>query len=424
MRVLVLGAGAKDHAIAWWFSRSTLISALYMAPGNPCTSDIAINLEDVDPADKEAVYAAVKEHRIDYVFTGTEAPLFSGVIEYLQRRGIATFGVPERSLRLESDRTFARAFTSRHNIKTPRNSVFAEIESLERYLEKHNGERFMIKSNAMTPSRIMMESSEAAPLIEYAKTLFRLGPVMLEEYIEGVSATCTLLMDKNGYILLPVASEYTSTKAYQGIATGGMGAVCPLPIIEDVRQAIEDEIIKPLLYGMKVEQLSYRGVLTLSIKITPDLTPYLIDFHVRFNDPATQAMIPTIRTDIVTILRAMAQNKLNTIELETSEGYTVAVVLAADGYPDSPLLGKEIDGVSYVFRTGCSGRPDVFGGAMRIEHGRMVVAGGRCLTVVGHGMSVEEANQSAYHLIKTKRFDNLWYRDDIGLEYFRSGQLS
>ena len=420
MRVLILGSGAKDHAVAWWFSRSCYISALYIAPGNLATERFAINLPSVNPSDPAEVYEACTVYNIDFVFIGTEAPLFTGVVQYLTDRGIRTFGAPTKSLKLEGDRSFSRAFMARHNIPVPRGSFFKDRESLEKYLEKHNGETFIIKSNSVTPSRIMLTSDSAKSLLEFADTLLEKGPILLEEHLQGIPASCTLLLDNNGYLMLPLTSDYTQKAADDQTPTGGMGAICPVPIIEQLKDEIIERIIEPTLYGMKVEQLSYKGVLTLSLIITEDRVPYLVDYHVRFNDPAAQAMIPLIQTDIIEILNAMQENKVSSVDLSISEMCSVAVVLASEGYPMKPVIGKEVKGLTNMLLEPIAGYPLVFCGALQDENGKAITTGGRNITVVGFGENLERANHQAYKVIKHKNFGKLWYRDDIGNAYFIS----
>ena len=420
MRVLILGSGAKDHAVAWWFSRSCYISALYIAPGNLATERFAINLPSVNPSDPAEVYEACTVYNIDFVFIGTEAPLFTGVVQYLTDRGIRTFGAPTKSLKLEGDRSFSRAFMARHNIPVPRGSFFKDRESLEKYLEKHNGETFIIKSNSVTPSRIMLTSDSAQSLLEFADTLLEKGPILLEEHLQGIPASCTLLLDNNGYLMLPLTSDYTQKAADDQTPTGGMGAICPVPIIEQLKDEIIERIIEPTLYGMKVEQLSYKGVLTLSLIITEDRVPYLVDYHVRFNDPAAQAMIPLIQTDIIEILNAMQENKVSSVDLSISEMCSVAVVLASEGYPMKPVIGKEVKGLTNMLLEPIAGYPLVFCGALQGESGKAITTGGRNITVVGFGENLERANHQAYKVIKHKNFGKLWYRDDIGNAYFIS----
>ncbi len=419
MRVLLLGSGAKDHAMVWWFSKSRYISGLYAAPGNLATSRIATNLPDTDPSDPEAVYRACLDHSIDFVFIGTEQPLFTGVASYLGERNIPVFGAPEKSLKLEGDRSFSRAFMARHNIPVPKGIFFDSEEPLERYLDRHEGTTFIIKSNLMTPSRIMLTSSNKDSLMAFARDLFRRGPVLLEQYIRGIPASCSLLIDDNGYLILPLTSDCTKKSKNDMTPTGGMGSVCPVPVLEDMMDIIRERIIDPTLYGLKVEKLAYKGVLTLSLMLDEATRePYLVDYHVRFSDPSAQAMIPLIDTDIIEILWAMAENRVDEIRLERSDLCSVAVVLASEGYPMDIRTGIEIKGITNVFLEHVGDSPIVFCGALRNEGGRAVTTGGRNITVVGLGKNLQIANQAAYSLIKGKAFEHLWYRDDIGNDYF------
>ncbi|MBO5770514.1 MAG: phosphoribosylamine--glycine ligase [Spirochaetales bacterium] len=420
MRVLVLGSGAKDHAIAWWFSKSSYISALFVAPGNMSTEDFATNLPHINPANPQEVYATCVENKIDFVFIGTEAPLFTGVVEYISHKGITVFGAPSKSIKLEGDRAFSRSFTQRHNIPVPKNALFAESSSLEKYLKLHEGEQFIIKSNSVAPSRVMLNSADTDALLEYAKLLFTKGPVLLEECVHGIPATCTLLVDNHGYLMLPITSDYTSVSKTNTTPTGGMGAVCPVPLIEEVIEKIIEKIVEPTLYGMKVEQLAYRGVLTLSLILKEGMEPVLVDYHVRFNDPATQAMVPIIKTDLIEILNAMTRNEVNTIKLETTDDCTVAVVLASPGYPLKPIMDIKINGITNVFLMNVEDKPLVFCGAIGLKDGIPVTTGGRNLTIVGRGKNIEDANKKAYALIQNKRFSDLWYREDIGNSFFKT----
>ncbi len=419
VRILVLGSGAKDHAVAWWLSRSAYISELYMAPGNPGTADIAINLPDIDNSDCEAVYRAVREHNIDLVFIGTEAPLLAGVREYLAERDVKCYGATREAQRLEDDKAYARAFNERHGIPTPKSALFSDIESLEKHLEAmEEGKRYTIKSNSMSPSRVVLSSSDASAILSYARILFSRGPVLLEDYVPGIHVTATLFMDRNGHLLLPLASEYTNVSHFEGTPTGGMGAIAPIPIKENIRKSIEDHIILPTLKGMKEEGITYKGILTLSI-ILNESGPILVDYHVRLNDPATQAMLPIIRTDALEILMAMDRDSLSSVKLETSSQCTVAVVMASPGYPMQPERGREIRGLDYAFMMNANTKPLVFMGAVKkTSDGRFFTDGGRNITVVGTGESLQDANERAYALIGRRRLEPLWYRDDIGNKFF------
>ncbi len=416
MRVLVLGSGAKDHAMAWWFAKSNYLSELFIAPGNVATRQFATNLDSIDPSDPVEVYEACKEHAVDFVFIGTEAPLFTGVIDYLNERGIATFGAPKAALKLEADRNFARAFTDRHNIPTPRRNLFEDIGSLGRFLSRHEGEHFVLKSNSMAPSRIMMDSNDSAALLDFASKLFMRGPVLLEEHVRGLHLTATVLVDNSGYLALPLTSDYMTSREDDGLPTGGMGSVCPIAVSDGLMDTIRESIIEPTIYGLKVERLSYKGVLTIPIIVDQSGRPIVVDYHIRFNDPATQAMVPLIGNDIVELLAAMKEDRLADEELILNDGATVAVVIASEGYPMAPVKGREVGPVNpmLLYNT-LSDLPHVFTGAVKgTGPDDMTTSGGRCFTVVGHGPTIAAANENAYRYVPLFRFQGAWYRQDIG----------
>jgi phosphoribosylamine--glycine ligase len=420
MRVLVLGSGAKDHAMTWLFSQSKFIDGLYVAQGNIGTSAIAENLSDVDPSSPESVYAACKKHGINFVFVGTEAPLFTGVIDYLNNRGIDTFGAPGNALKLEGDRYFARTFTARHNIPTPPYKIFSDEESLSNYLQRHEGESFVLKRNAMAPSRIMIDSNDYTTLMTFGKEILQKDNLLVENHLDGLAITITVFTDNNGYLMLPLCSDYTkSEEGGAGAATGGMGSICPVPLPKYVQQQIIDLIIEPTLYGMQVEQFAYKGVLTLSVILT-DNGPVLVDYHVRFNDPATQAIVPLIKSDIIAILHAMKEDRVKEFELEVSTKSAVAVVVASQGYPDKPVIGNEVKPLPNIIRNNLlKTKPMVFYGAVMEKEGRAVTTGGRNVTIVGIGQNIIQANKQAYEYIDTVQFEGAWYRNDIGNKFFQ-----
>ncbi|HLW21744.1 MAG TPA: phosphoribosylamine--glycine ligase [Sphaerochaetaceae bacterium] len=419
MRVLVLGSGAKDHAMTWLFSQSKLVDGLYVAQGNIGTAAIAENLPTVDPSSPESVYAACREHNIQFVFVGTEAPLFTGVIDYLNNRGIDTFGAPGNALKLEGDRYFARTFTARHNIPTPPYKLFSDEESLSSFLYRHAGESFVLKRNAMAPSRIMVDSNDYETLMEFGRGILKTDNLLVENHLDGLAVTITVFTDNNGYLMLPLCSDYTrSEEGGSGAATGGMGSICPVPLPKDVRQQIIDLIIEPTLYGMQVEQFAYRGVLTFSVILTAS-GPVLVDYHVRFNDPATQAIVPLIKSDIIEILNAMRENRLNEFELCLSTKSAVSVVVASQGYPDNPKLGEEVKPLPNLIRHNLlKSMPMVFYGAVMEKGGKAVTTGGRNVTVVGIGQNIIQANKQAYQYIDSVEFNGAWYRKDIGNKFF------
>ncbi len=418
MRVLVLGSGAKDHAIAWWFSQSRLISALYVAPGNAGTESIAKNIE-IDPSDPEAVYRVCQEHTINYVFVGTEAPLFTGVIDYLNERGIDTFGAPKRALPLEGDRDFARKFTERHKIPTPHHVLFDKIEDLSTHLKQHEGERFVVKSNQIAPSRVMVDSSDYTTLMDFSATLLENGPIILEQHLAGLPMTITLFVDTNSYMLLPICSDYMRVES-GGTPTGGMGSICPVPLQDSVRDSLIKKIVQPTLEGLKKEKMAYKGVLTISTILTKE-GPMLVDYHVRFNDPAAQAFIPLICTDLVEILTAMQQDTLGDLKLCCSSNSSVALVVASEGYPQQPVTGKVLAPIpAALLHNTFEGAPKYFFGGVQKQDGNLVTTGGRNVTVVGIDYNIINANKRAYQGVEHVSFENSWYRQDIGNKFFEN----
>lgn len=421
MKVLVLGSGAKDHAVTWWFSQSRLIDGLFVAPGNVGTEQIAKNLPTVNPSSPEEVYRTCLDNDINFVFVGTEAPLFTGVIDYLNERGILTFGAPGRALKLEGDRCFARSFTDRHNIPTPVHHLFSDEDSLAAFLRRHPEERFILKTNALAPSRVMVDSSDFDILMNFARNLMPRDSILLEEHLSGIPVTITVLVDNKGYMALPSCSDYMKAEeGEEGLPTGGMGSISPVPLTPQYRQQIVDSIIEPTLYGLKVERMAYKGVLTFSLIMTKE-GPVLVDYHVRFNDPAAQAIIPLIKSDIIEILEAMNNDTLGDFRLDISNQSAVAVVIASKGYPEKPQVGKEVQPIQSALKDNIFlMTPLLFFGAVSHIDDRIITSGGRCMTVVGMGANILEANQKAYEAVEQIHFDGAWYRKDIGNKFFEN----
>ncbi len=419
MKILLLGAGAKDHALAYFLSQSKRITGLFVAPGNFGTKSIAINLNDVDIEDKESVYNACKKYKIDGVVIGTESPLQKGVIDYLNEKNIKTLGTLEKAVKLDGDREFSRAFCQKYSINIPESKIFKNNKELEKYLDLHKNEHFVIKKKNMSPSRIMIDSKDKEKLLEFAKPLFKDGPIILEKHLKGISATLSVFIDGKNYLKLPLASEYNKThEDGKGSATGGMGSICPFPVKKEINKIIDEKIVKPTLYGLKKENLMYKGVITFSMVITKK-EPILVDYHVRFNDPATQSIIPLIKNDALDIFEAIRNQELDKIKIETKNYTSVAVVVASKGYPNNPVIDQEVNINNSTYKNftvydNCY----IFFGAVKEENGRLLTSGGRNITVVGIGDTIEMANKRAYKVIKEINIKDSWYRKDIGNKFF------
>ncbi len=415
MKILIIGSGAKDHALAWMFSKSRRISGLYIAPGNAGTAKIGMNLPHIDPSNSQAILEACRTYSIDHVFAGTETPLAAGVADTMRQAGYPVFGSPRSSMRLESDRRFARSFMERWGVPHSSYQIFDDAEELRSFLRANEGTRFVIKRNALAPSREMIDCSSSECLMNFALPLLESGSIILEEHLKGLPLTITALIDEKGYLLLPNCSEYTKSEENdRGAPTGGMGAICPVPILnKHAHQQIISEIVEPTLEGMRQEHLSYRGVLLFSVIVGDDRAT-VVDYHVRFNDPATQAILPLITSDFLDILEAVHRQEIQSFPLEVSESSSVAVVLASRGYPSVPETGKVVDAVPYI---GGSSQL-LFYGAVDKEGDHLVTTGGRCFTLVGMGNNIQEANENVYELVPEINYEGKWFRNDIGNKFF------
>ena len=414
MKILIIGSGAKDHALTWMFSKSRRISGLYIIPGNAGTEKIGTNLSGIVPTDAEAIAQACRDCQIDYVFAGTETPLAAGVVDKMNEMGIPVFGAPRNSLRLESDRGFARGFMKRHGIPHSSYRIFDSLDELSSYLSEHEGTRFVIKRNALATSREMIDCVSRDCLLTFARQLLETDSIIVEEHLKGLPLTLTVLIDGEGYLMLPNCSEYTkSEERDRGEATGGMGAICPVPILNrEVYDHIIRDIVDPTLEGMKQEGLSYQGVLLFSL-IVGDRQAKVVDYHVRFNDPATQAMLPLITSDFMDIIEAVRNREVSSFSLEVSDLSSVAVVLASKGYPGSPETGKTVSPILAKNNSTL-----LFYGAVKRPHDKLITTGGRCFTVVGFGENIQEANKAAYRLVPEIEYEGKWFRTDIGNKFF------
>ncbi|MCK5156046.1 MAG: phosphoribosylamine--glycine ligase [Spirochaetales bacterium] len=420
MKVLVLGSGAKDHAIAWMFSKSRRIGGLFIAPGNAGTSMLGTNLPDINPSDPKSVEAACRKYDISYVFAGTEAPLAAGVPDHLRSLGIPTFGASSAAMRLEGDRTFARAFSDRYKIPTSKYLLFTSLSDLQDHLKQNQGTRFVIKKNELAPSRVMLDSSDPDKLLAFAGGLLKNGNIIVEEHLKGMAITLTVLIDEKGCMLFPVCSDYTKASEHdKGAATGGMGSICPVPIVKSsLQEQITNHILTPTFEGLKKEGMTYKGVLIFSIILTEN-GPKLVDYHVRFNDPATQAMAPLIQSDFLDIIEALQNQDIEKFNLEISNQSSVAVVVASQGYPENPVIERKVSELPFFSKnTLVYNSAMLFYGAVSESGSNLITNGGRCFSVVGLGTNIIEANSRAYSYIKDIRFEGAWHRKDIGNKFF------
>jgi len=415
LKVLVLGSGAREHAIAWKFSKSKILSGLYVAPGNAGTEEIAENLYDVDPCNSASVINACRKYGIDFVFVGPEAPLAAGVVDDLEAEGIYAFGPSKYAAQLESSKLFSKAFMKRHNIPTAYSEEFDNIKAFEKAIGKTTG-KVVIKKNGLAAGKGVLESDNKEELLEFGRSVLKDDTLLVEEFLTGWETSVFVLSDGKDYAILPPCADFK--KAYdgdKGLNTGGMGSICPVPTVsKKLVEQIRKEVIEPTFEGIKKDGFTYKGLLYFGIMVT-EKGPMLLEYNARFGDPETQALLPLIESDFGSLFDAVRKQELSTFPLEVSNKCSLCVVVAAGGYPGEYKKGNV---VHYMPRF----RDEfvvIFHASTKLDiENNIVTNGGRCFSVVGLGDDFTEASRNAYIGTNEVYFKDCFYRSDIGKKFF------
>jgi len=411
VRVLILGNGAREHALAWKFSQSALIAGLYVAPGNAGTAERATNLPEVNPLKSKDVIDACRTYKIDLVFVGPEDPLSAGIVDALAAEKIAAIGPHREAAQLESSKAFSKKFMIRNGVPTAEYREFASFDEFEKY-HKKNKKRIVLKKSGLAAGKGVLESEDREEQLAFAESVLSNDVLVAEEFLEGFETSIFAICDGKDYVLLPACMDYKKAgEGNTGPNTGGMGSICPLPILDGkALERIRTEIVDPTFEGLRKENLLYRGVLYFGLMAT-SAGPKVLEYNVRFGDPETQTLLPLVTSDFGNLWDAVNAGKLASFPLGVSDKAALGVVVASPGYPGkySKKLTVEI-----------KDRPDdrnllVFHAAtIRNEEGRLLTNGGRCFTVVGIGKDLFEAASKAYGGVGCVRFRGAWYRKDIG----------
>ncbi len=400
------------------FSKSHRITGLFIAPGNAGTDELGENLPGVNPSDPQQVADICAEKQIDYVFCGIEDALEKGVVDVLREKGIPTFGAPKEAARLESDKSHAKAFMRRCNIPTTPSRAIKDLKELEEALAENAGKRMIIKRNGLSRWPRMFDSDKTERLLEYGTELLKEDSISLEEYHVGIELSVFALTDGTGYLVLPPCADYKKAKEEDtGPATNGMGAICPVPLVnQELLDTIERDIISPSFKGLAQENLLYKGVLFFGIILTPD-GPKLLEYHVRFGDPEAQTLFALIKSDFGNIVDSLEHGTIESFPIRYADDSAVGVVVASEGYPrisDQQVPLKPIPAFPEKENI-------VFHGSTRTgENGTIYSTSGRCFTVIGIGRNIVNANTRAYEAVKRIQFEGAWYRKDIGNAFFES----
>ncbi|QDH72771.1 phosphoribosylamine--glycine ligase [Brevundimonas sp. M20] len=416
MNILLVGSGGREHALAWKIAQSPLVKRLVIAPGNPGMETLG-ELVAVKATDAEQLAAVAREIRADLVVVGPETALEQGLADRLAAAGIPCFGPSAKAAQLETSKAFSKAFMERHEIPTAGFGVYERLHEARQALTVFKPP-YVIKADGLAAGKgvaISPTKREAEREIEWMLG-GRFGQagarVVIEEFMDGEEGSLFALSDGRNYVLLGGAQDHK--RAYDGDLgpnTGGMGSYSPAPVFTpELVEAAERQVVKPVIDGMAAEGMPYRGVLYAGLMSTAD-GPKVVEFNARFGDPECQVLMMRLGGDIVPMLLACARGDLSRATLPEFLSETViCVVMAAQGYPDSPVEGSIIRGAEQDFGPNVQ----VFhAGTKRREDGQLVAAGGRVLNICARGADIAEARERAYSAIRKIDWPGGFYRTDI-----------
>jgi phosphoribosylamine--glycine ligase len=419
MRVLIVGSGGREHALAWKLSRSPRVAALFATPGSDGIARVATCLPGVSVLDADALIRVAREQRVDLVVIGPEDPLALGVADRLREAGFAVFGPSAAAARLEASKGFARAFMARHGIPHPRFEACAELASAERAVRARGG-KCVVKADGLAAGKgVAVCASEAEALAALGEMMGarRFGDsgarVVIEDVLAGEEASYLVVTD--GERVVPFAPAQDHKRALDGDRgenTGGMGAYAPAPLVTDaVEKRVLEEIVHPTLRGLRAEGTPFSGVLYVGLMIDPSGAPAVVEFNCRFGDPETQVLVMQMDGDLLPLLDGAARGRLDESLRARGEGAAVCVVLASRGYPREFVKGQPIRGLEAAEAVpGVA----VFHAGTRRMGSEFVTNGGRVLGVTARGASFAEARERAYAAADRIAFDGLHLRRDIG----------
>ncbi|MBC7575304.1 MAG: phosphoribosylamine--glycine ligase [Herminiimonas sp.] len=416
MKILVVGSGGREHALAWKIAQSERIQMVYVAPGNGGTASDS-RLENMPLSDPAALALFAQREHIALTVVGPETPLAAGIVDLFREKGLKIFGPTKQAAQLESSKDFAKAFMQRHGIPTARYQTFTDSAAAHAYIDQH-GAPIVIKADGLAAGKgvvVAMEIGEAHAAIDMMLSDNQLGNagarVVIEEFLEGEEASFIVMVDGKNILPLATSQDHKRLADHdQGPNTGGMGAYSPAPIVTPALHArVMREIIIPTVQGMAKDGIPFTGFLYAGLMIDKAGNAKTLEFNCRMGDPETQPIMARLKTDLVTVIEHAVAGTLDTIELEWDRRTALGVVMAAAGYPDAPRGGDIISGIP-AETTDCV----TFHAGTRQVDGKLITAGGRVLCVVGLGDSVKMAQKQAYEAVDQIAFEGAQFRRDIG----------
>ena len=419
MKILVIGSGGREHALAWRLAKSPGLQKVYVAPGNAGTAH-QIEMENLPISDPEALADFAEKEKIHLTVVGPEAPLAAGVVNVFRARGLKVFGPTKEAAQLESSKDFAKRFMARHNIPTASFETFTDTAAAHAYVER-KGAPIVIKADGLAAGKgvvVAMTLDEAHRAIDDMLSGNKLGDagarVVIEDFLDGEEASFIVMVD--GKNVLPLASSQDHKRIFDGDTgpnTGGMGAYSPAPVVTpEIHAKAMREVILPTVRGMAADGMPYTGFLYAGLMIGKDGSVKVVEFNCRMGDPETQPIMMRLKSDLVTLVEHAIDGKLDQIEAEWDRRVALGVVLAAANYPETPQKGDVISGLP----KGADNNDSVcvFHAGTAEQDGKVVTAGGRVLCVTALGDNVKQAQKLAYDTITGIHFDGMQFRRDIG----------
>jgi phosphoribosylamine--glycine ligase len=421
MKVLVVGAGGREHALIWKIDRSSLVKEIYCAPGSPGTSRLARPVP-IPPKSVSELAAFAESNRIDLTVVGPELPLNLGIADEFTRRGLVIFGARRGAAEIETSKIFAKEFMVRNRIPTAGFSVHDDPDSARDAIESRREFPVVIKADGLAAGKGVIIAADRDAAIAAIRTIMeekKFGPagdrVLIEDYLRGREASMFALTDGERILPLATCRDYKAVfDGDRGPNTGGMGSYTPAPRPEpELRRQIEAEVLHPAVAGMAKEGREYRGILYAGVMLT-EAGPQVLEFNARFGDPETQVLMPHMESDLVPLLIECASGSLAGKQVAWNPGGAVCVVLASGGYPEKPDTGIPIHGLEKL-----EGRDDLVlfhAGTKQDADGTVRTGGGRVLNIVGVGTDLPSARRIAYAGADRVRFDGMHFRRDIAAE--------
>lgn len=418
MNVLIIGAGGREHALAWKTAQSTSVDTVFVAPGNAGTA-LEKNCRNIaiDSMDFESLATFARDNNVGLTIVGPEAPLVEGIVNFFAARNLRCFGPSKGAAQLEGSKAFTKDFLARHNIPSSAYQAFSDIDQAISYIHAQ-GAPIVVKADGLAAGKgviVAMTEEEAVAAVRDMLAGNAFGEaghrVVIEDFLEGEEASFIVMVD--GKNILPMATSQDHKRAGNGDSgpnTGGMGAYSPAPIVSpEVYQRIMQEVIQPTVTGMAAEGNDYTGFLYAGLMIDKDGAPKVIEYNCRFGDPETQPIMMRLQGDLVALCNAALDGTLDSVSANWDPRCAVGVVMAAGGYPADYRKGDIISGLPQTDDASAK----VFHAGTRLDNDQVVTSGGRVLCATALGNTVTEAQQKAYRQVNSISWDGVYFRDDI-----------